>query len=51
VREYRLPREAVPTQWLGEAVIWEALLETDMPTTALMWNMNRGASGARSASC
>ena len=51
VREYRLPREAVPTQWLGEAVVWEALLETDMPTTALMWNMRQRASGARSASC
>ena len=50
VREHRLPREAVPTRWLGEAVVWEALLETDMPTTALMWNMRRRASGARSAS-
>ena len=39
VREYRLPREAVPTQWLGEAVVWEALLETDMPTTALIRNL------------
>jgi 60 kDa SS-A/Ro ribonucleoprotein len=51
VREYRLPREAVPTSWLGEAVVWEALLETDMPTAAFMWNMRRRASGARSASC
>lgn len=51
VREYRLPREAVPTQWLGEAVVWDALLETDMPTTALMWNMRPRASVARSASC
>jgi 60 kDa SS-A/Ro ribonucleoprotein len=39
VREYRLPREAVPSQWLGEGVIWEALLETDMPTTALLRNL------------
>jgi len=39
VREYRLPREAVPTQWLGEAVVWDALLETDMPTTALIRNL------------
>jgi 60 kDa SS-A/Ro ribonucleoprotein len=39
VREYRLPREAVPSQWLGEAVVWEALLETDMPTTALIRNL------------
>jgi 60 kDa SS-A/Ro ribonucleoprotein len=36
VRAYRLPREAVPTRWLGEAVVWDALLETDMPTTALI---------------
>jgi 60 kDa SS-A/Ro ribonucleoprotein len=39
VREYRLPREAVPTPWLGEAVVWDALLETDMPTTALIRNL------------
>jgi 60 kDa SS-A/Ro ribonucleoprotein len=39
VREYRLPREAVPTQWLGEAAVWDALMETDMPTTALIRNL------------
>ena len=39
VREHRLPREAVPTQWLSEAVVWEALLETDMPMTALIRNL------------
>ena len=39
VRTHRLPREVVPTRWLGEAVIWEALLETDMPTTALIRNL------------
>lgn len=39
IREHRLPREAVPTRWLGEAVVWEALLETDMPTTALIRNL------------
>ncbi|MCC7367613.1 MAG: TROVE domain-containing protein [Chloroflexi bacterium] len=39
VREHRLPREAVPTQWLGQAAVWEALLETDMPTTALIRNL------------
>jgi 60 kDa SS-A/Ro ribonucleoprotein len=38
VREYRLPREAVPTQWLKEAAVWEALL-TDMPMTALIRNL------------
>lgn len=39
VREHRLPREAVPSQWLSEAVVWDALLETDMPTTALIRNL------------
>jgi len=38
IREQRLPREAVPTQWLNEAVVWEALLE-DMPMTALIRNL------------
>src|SRR3974390_3237444 len=27
IDEFDLPREAVPTQWLNEAVVWEALLE------------------------
>lgn len=35
VREHRLPREAVPTQWLNEKAIWEALLD-NMPMTALI---------------
>ena len=38
VREYRLPREAVPTQFLNEAVVWESLLE-EMPMTALIRNL------------
>ena len=38
VREYRLPREAVPTQWLNDRVVWEALLE-EMPMTALIRNL------------
>jgi len=38
IREHRLPREAVPTQWLTEAEVWEALLE-DMPMTALVRNL------------
>lgn len=38
IREYRLPREVVPTQWLNEPAIWEALLE-DMPMTALIRNL------------
>jgi 60 kDa SS-A/Ro ribonucleoprotein len=39
IREYRLPREAVPTEWLGDAAVWEALLETDLPMTALIRNL------------
>jgi 60 kDa SS-A/Ro ribonucleoprotein len=35
IRDYRLPREAIPTQFLNEPVVWEALLE-DMPMTALI---------------
>ncbi|MGI4789120.1 MAG: TROVE domain-containing protein [Janthinobacterium lividum] len=38
IRDYRLPREAVPTQWLTEPSVWEALLE-DMPMTALIRNL------------
>jgi 60 kDa SS-A/Ro ribonucleoprotein len=38
VREYSLPREAVPTGHLASAEVWEALLE-DMPMTALVRNL------------
>lgn len=38
IREHRLPREAVPTQWLANAEVWEALLES-MPITALIRNL------------
>jgi 60 kDa SS-A/Ro ribonucleoprotein len=38
VTEYRLPREAVPTQHLDSAEVWEALL-ADMPVTALIRNL------------
>jgi 60 kDa SS-A/Ro ribonucleoprotein len=38
VRDARLPREAVPTQWLREAAVWEALL-ADMPVGALVRNL------------
>jgi 60 kDa SS-A/Ro ribonucleoprotein len=38
IRDYRLPREAVPTQFLNEAAVWEALLD-DMPMTALIRNL------------
>jgi 60 kDa SS-A/Ro ribonucleoprotein len=38
IRKYRLPREAVPTQWLTDRGVWEALLE-QMPLTALIRNL------------
>ena len=40
IREFDLPREAVPTQWLNEAVVWEALLER-MPMTAMIRNLGK----------
>jgi 60 kDa SS-A/Ro ribonucleoprotein len=38
IRDERLPREAVPSQWLAHAEVWEALLD-DMPMTALIRNL------------
>jgi 60 kDa SS-A/Ro ribonucleoprotein len=38
VREHGLPREAVPTQWLTDARVWEALLDK-MPVTAMIRNL------------
>lgn len=38
VRDHRLPREAVPTAWLTEAAVWEALLE-GLPLGALLRNL------------
>lgn len=38
VREERLPREALPTELLTKAEIWEALLQ-DMPLTAMLRNL------------
>jgi 60 kDa SS-A/Ro ribonucleoprotein len=38
VRDARLPREAVPTQWLREAAVWDALL-ADMPLAAMVRNL------------
>ena len=32
-----LPREAIPSQWLNEAEVWDALLQR-MPPTALVWS-------------
>ncbi len=38
IEAYDLPREAVPTQWLNEAAVWEALL-IKMPLTAMIRNL------------
>lgn len=38
IREHRLPRETVPTQWLTEPAVWDALLE-HMPMTAMIRNL------------
>jgi 60 kDa SS-A/Ro ribonucleoprotein len=38
VRDYGLPRETVPSEFLTSPEVWEALLE-DMPVTALLRNL------------
>lgn len=38
IRDERLPREAVPTEWLTNAAVWEALLD-EMPMTAMIRNL------------
>src|SRR5437773_1480544 len=40
IDEFDLPREAIPTQWLNEAKVWEALLE-HMPMTAMIRNLGK----------
>jgi 60 kDa SS-A/Ro ribonucleoprotein len=40
IRDYRLPREVVPTELLNCEVVWEALLE-DMPMTAMIRNLGK----------
>src|SRR3989442_10082056 len=40
IDEFDLPREAIPTQWLNEAKVWEALLER-MPMTAVVRNLGK----------
>lgn len=38
INDYKLPREALPTEFLNEKEVWAALLE-DMPMTALIRNL------------
>lgn len=40
IEEHDLPREAVPTQWLNEPPVWEALLRR-MPLTAMVRNLGK----------
>ena len=40
IDEFDLPREAIPTQWLNELEVWEALLQR-MPLTALVRNLGK----------
>jgi 60 kDa SS-A/Ro ribonucleoprotein len=40
IGEFDLPREAIPTQWLNDAVVWDALLER-MPMTAMIRNLGK----------
>jgi 60 kDa SS-A/Ro ribonucleoprotein len=40
IAEHDLPRETVPTRWLNEPEVWEALLER-MPMTAMLRNLGK----------
>jgi 60 kDa SS-A/Ro ribonucleoprotein len=40
ITEHDLPREAIPTQWLDEPTVWEALLQR-MPLTAVIRNLGK----------
>lgn len=40
IEQYKLPREAIPTQWLNELKVWEAMLPS-MPATALLRNLGK----------
>ena len=40
INEFDLPREAVPTQWLNEVAVWDALLQR-MPMTAMIRNLGK----------
>jgi 60 kDa SS-A/Ro ribonucleoprotein len=40
IDEFNLPREAIPTQWLNEVAVWEALVAR-MPMTAMIRNLGK----------
>jgi 60 kDa SS-A/Ro ribonucleoprotein len=40
ITEHDLPREAIPTQWLNEVAVWDALL-ANTPMTAMIRNLGK----------
>src|SRR5213594_3413870 len=40
ITEHDLPREAIPTQWLNDVAVWDALLQR-MPMTAIIRNLHK----------
>src|SRR5207249_3122977 len=40
INDFDLPRETIPTQWLSEVAVWDALLQR-MPITALLRNLGK----------
>src|SRR5436190_17841497 len=40
ITEHDLPRETIPTQWLNEVAVWDALLQR-MPMTAMIRNLGK----------
>lgn len=40
IQDYNLPREVIPTQFLNEVSVWDALLEK-MPVMAMIRNLNK----------
>jgi 60 kDa SS-A/Ro ribonucleoprotein len=40
IADFELPREAIPTQWLNEVSVWDALLQR-MPMTAMIRNLGK----------
>jgi 60 kDa SS-A/Ro ribonucleoprotein len=39
IGNYRLPREAIPTEFLKSPAVWQALLDAGMPMTAMIRNL------------
>jgi 60 kDa SS-A/Ro ribonucleoprotein len=41
IEDHRLPREAIPTKFLNQVQVWDALLSTGMPMTAMLRNLGK----------